>query len=152
VATIIFYQKPGCGTNARQRRMLEAAGHAAVSRNLIAEPWTLESLRGFFGGRPVASWFNPASPRIKSGETDPGKNAAGAALALMLDDPLLVRRPLMDVGGQKCAGFDDELVTGLLGGGGDHRDVLACSKPTASVPCADPHQPQNSSRPGQSRR
>jgi arsenate reductase-like glutaredoxin family protein len=38
VATITFYQKPGCRTNARQEQMLEAAGHAVTAKSLLTEP------------------------------------------------------------------------------------------------------------------
>src|SRR5262245_30437144 len=107
---VVFYQKPGCGTNARQRRALEAAGHTVIARNLLAESWTAESLRSFFGETSVASWFNPAAPRVKSGNVDPASVDAATALALMVSEPLLVRRPLVEVDGQKCAGFDREPV------------------------------------------
>ena len=60
---------------------------------------------------PVASWFNTAAPRVKSGEIDPDELAAAAALALMLAEPLLIRRPLLEVEAQRCAGFEDALVT-----------------------------------------
>jgi nitrogenase-associated protein len=134
MATITFYQKPGCRTNARQKQMLEAAGHAVIARSLLAEPWSAERLLGFFGSTPVASWFNPAAPRIKSGEIDPAGLDASAALAIMLEDPLLIRRPLVEAGEQRCAGFDREPVTSLLGAPADP-DAESCSRPEASVRC-----------------
>jgi nitrogenase-associated protein len=140
MATITFYQKPGCRTNARQKQMLEAAGHAVVVKSLLTEPWTAERLRGFFGSTPVTSWFNPAAPRVKSGEIDPATLDAGAALAILLDEPLLIRRPLVEADGQRCAGFDREPVTSLLGGAAD-RDLEACSRGVATVPCPDPDRP-----------
>lgn len=140
MATIQFYQKPGCATNARQKRMLEAAGHTVIANSLLAEPWTAEALRGFFGSTPVTAWFNPAAPRIKSGEIEPAKLDAASAIALMLDDPLLIRRPLVETEGQRCAGFDREPVTSLLGDPIDS-EVEACSRPQASTPCPDPHRP-----------
>ena len=140
MAEITFYQKPGCRTNARQKQMLEAAGHAVIARSLLAEPWTAERLRGFFGSTLVPSWFNPAAPRIKSGEIDPAAVDAAAALAIMLDDPLLIRRPLVEANGQRCAGFDREPVTSLLGGS-VATDMEACSRPQASTPCPDPLPP-----------
>ncbi len=48
MTAIVFYEKPGCLTNARQRRLLEAAGHQVVRRDLLAEPWTAGRLRDFF--------------------------------------------------------------------------------------------------------
>ena len=100
MATIQFYQKPGCATNARQKRMLEAAGHTVIAKSLLTERWSVEALRGFFEAMPVQAWFNPASPRIKSGEIVPEKLDAASAVALMVDDPLLIRRPL--VGRRTC--------------------------------------------------
>lgn len=38
---------------------------------MLAEPWNEERLALFFGDRPVAEWFNPAHPRVKSGEVVP---------------------------------------------------------------------------------
>jgi len=140
VATVIFYQKPGCGTNGRQRHMLEAAGHVVVARNLLAEPWTAERLAGFFGATPVASWFNPAAPRIKSGAVDPERLDAAAALASMLDDPLLIRRPLIEVDDARCAGFDREPVPSLLSRT-PTADDAACSRTAGTRPCPEPTQP-----------
>jgi nitrogenase-associated protein len=140
VATIVFYQKPGCRTNARQKAMLEAAGHAVVAKDLLTEPWTAERLLGFFAGTPVTSWFNPAAPRVKSGEVDPATMDGTAALALMLRDPLLIRRPLVEADGEKCAGFDREPVTALLGRTTDQGDE-ACSRPNATTPCPAPLEP-----------
>lgn len=137
MATVIFFQKPGCKTNARQRQMLEAAGHVVVARSLLTEPWTAARLREFFGSTPVASWFNPAAPRIKSGEIDPAAFDAGTALAILVGDPLLIRRPLVEANGQRCAGFDRETVTSLLGGAADP-DAESCSRPGPSPRCPDP--------------
>jgi nitrogenase-associated protein len=144
VAEIVFYQKPGCKTNARQRQMLEEAGHAVTARSLLTEPWTAERLHGFFGSTPLTSWFNPAAPRIKSGEIDPATIDAATALASMLDDPLLIRRPLVEANGQRCAGFDREPVTSLLGSAADP-DAENCSRPGPSPRCPDPDRPSESS-------
>jgi nitrogenase-associated protein len=92
---LVFYEKPGCSGNARQRAVLEAAGHRLERRNLLTERWTPELLLAFLLPLPVAQWFNRAAPRVKSGELVPEELDAGTALALLLQDPLLIRRPLM---------------------------------------------------------
>jgi nitrogenase-associated protein len=138
LAVITFYEKPGCGTNARQKRTLEAAGHTVIPRNLLTEPWTAERLRGFFGDMPPASWFNTAAPRVKSGEIDPEKMDSEAALALMLAEPLLIRRPLVDADGQRSAGFDGELIGSLLGDGNESLDIQGCGRLETSAPCHNP--------------
>ncbi len=75
MAKVIFYEKPGCGGNARQKALLVASGHEIEARNLLTEIWTPDALRPFFGARPVAEWFNAASPRVKSGEITPAELA-----------------------------------------------------------------------------
>jgi nitrogenase-associated protein len=132
LATIQFYQKPGCRTNARQLQALQAAGHTVIAKSLLTEPWTAAELRRFFGDTPVKSWFNSAAPRVKSGEVDPAAIDAEAALALMLSDPLLIRRPLIEANGERCAGFDREPVASLLG---QNRasDLEGCSREKASA-------------------
>lgn len=115
MATILFWEKPGCSGNARQKALLSASGHTLVARSLLAEPWTAERLRPFFGARPVAEWFNRASPRVKSGEVRPEALSETEALTLMLQDKLLIRRPLMQVGERCEAGFDMALVEDWIG-------------------------------------
>lgn len=98
MAHVVFFEKPGCGGNARQKKLLSDSGHSVEARNLLAEPWSEAALLSFFGGRPVAEWFNRASPRIKAGEIVPETMNAQQALSLMLADPLLIRRPLLLIG------------------------------------------------------
>ena len=115
MATVIFYEKPGCANNARQKLWLSNAGHKVDARSLLTEPWTRERLLEFFGHRPVAEWFNRAAPRVKSGEIVPENIDADTALTLMLIEPLLIRRPLLEAHGRREVGFDAEVVNAWLG-------------------------------------
>lgn len=115
MAKVVFYEKPGCGGNARQKALLRQSGHELDVRDLLSARWTAESLRAFFGARPVAEWFNAASPRVKCGEVRPGELDAEAALALMQSDPLLIRRPLIEVEGRRETGFDSALIDAWIG-------------------------------------
>jgi len=115
MAHVIFWEKPGCAGNARQKALLAASGHTLDVRNLLSEAWTAAGLRAFFGARPVSEWFNGSSPRVKLGEVRPEALDEAAALALMLADPLLIRRPLMQSGGRQEAGFEPERVRAWIG-------------------------------------
>ncbi len=115
MAHIIFWEKPGCAGNARQKALLIASGHTLDVRNLLKEGWEPGRLRDFFGARPVSEWFNPSSPRVKSGDVRPGSLDEAAALALMMADPLLIRRPLMESDGRREAGFEPERVRAWIG-------------------------------------
>lgn len=139
MAHVTFWEKPGCGTNARQKLALANSGHTLDVRSLLTEPWTAERLKDFFGATPVASWFNPAAPKVKSGAVKPDAVEAEAAIALMLAEPLLIRRPLVEVDGARCAGFDREPVTSLLGPAAPGaRPLEGCSHPGVAHPCPDP--------------
>jgi nitrogenase-associated protein len=108
---IVFYEKPGCGGNAKQRALLEAAGHTLTRYSLLDTPWTRESLLAFMQPLPVAQWFNRAAPRVKRGEVVPE-----VAMALLLAEPLLIRRPLMQrPDGGRMVGFDTAEVDAFVG-------------------------------------
>lgn len=73
--------------------------------------WTRESLLDFLAALPVEQWFNRAAPRVKSGEVVPAALGHEAALALLLAEPLLIRRPLMrHENGQRLVGFELDAV------------------------------------------
>ena len=115
MARVIFYSKPGCKGGTKQKVLLTAAGHEVVAYDMLTEPWTVERLRSFFGDRPVAEWFNPSSPKIKSGEIVPEKTDAETALQLMLREPLLIRRPLLEVDNRREVGFDIQKIDAWIG-------------------------------------
>ncbi len=137
MTTIIFYEKPGCANNARQKLLLKNAGHEVIAKNLLDEPWTADRLLMFFGAMPVAEWFNRAAPRVKSGDIVPERVAANDALALMLTEPLLIRRPLMECNGKTIAGFDAERVEQWIGAPlvrEEHGDLQTCRRDAEKIP------------------
>lgn len=115
MARVTFWEKPGCAGNALQKRLLEASGHVLEVRNLLSEPWTAEELGRFFGDLPPADWFNRASRRVKSGELVPEKMGREEAMATLLADPVLIRRPLMATDGIRMVGFDTAAVAARIG-------------------------------------
>ncbi len=137
---IVFYEKPGCGGNAKQKALLQAAGHTLDVRSLLAEPWTADRLLAFFGALPVSDWFNRAAPRVKSGEVQPESLTADQALALMLAEPLLIRRPLMQVGDERMVGFDTAQVDAWVGLAAHTPDknMEGCAARHSSRPCPAP--------------
>ena len=112
---ILFWEKPGCGGNAKQKAWLQDAGHTLEVRDLQRWSWARDSLLAFLAPLPVAEWFNRAAPRVKSGELVPEAMNAEAALQLLLTEPLLIRRPLMQVGVTRRVGFDPAAVDAWVG-------------------------------------
>lgn len=115
MATVIFWEKPGCQGNARQKEILRASGHDLDVRDLLSEPWTESSLALFFGERPMVELFNPAHPKVKSGEVVPERYDRQEALRLMVAEPLYIVRPLMQVDQERLAGFDVGQVHNWIG-------------------------------------
>ena len=106
MAKVIFWEKPGCQGNARQKEILLASGHELEVHDLLTEPWCTERLALFFGDRPVSEWHNPSHPSVKSGGMIPAAFGREKALELMVAEPLFIVRPLMQVGEERLAGFD----------------------------------------------
>ena len=98
---LVFFEKPGCGGNTRQR----------------------------------------AAPRVKSGEVQPDTLDAEGALALLLQEPLLIRRPLMKrCDNDSChVGFETAAVDAWIGLGTNPalaQTLEGCASPTEH--CAAP--------------
>jgi len=140
MATIVFYEKPGCGNNTKQKVWLAASGHTVLAKNLLTEKWSAERLRPFFGELPVAQWFNPSAPRVKSGEVNPAAQNEQTALDLMMAEPLLIRRPLMDVEGELRVGFDSDTVRAWVGlnDAKPKGYIEACPNSHRAQPCPTP--------------
>ena len=132
MATIHFYEKPGCLNNTRQKQLLRDAGHLLVVYDLLQQNWVDEpaKLRSFFGDLPVADWFNRSAPAIKNGEIKLEAVSEEQAIELMIVSPLLIRRPLLEVDGHRQAGFNPDTLQAWLGLPVNPRepDLEACSK------------------------
>ena len=115
MATVVFYEKPGCINNTRQKQLLTEAGHAVNARNLLTTDWQVDELRSYFSGMPLKEWFNPSAPAIKNGDVLPAELDEEQTLVLMQHDPLLIRRPLMKVGNARRAGFNADDVNNWIG-------------------------------------
>lgn len=115
MAHVIFYEKPGCAGNARQRQLLLDAGHTVEARSLVDTRWTREALLAFFGELPVPEWFNRNALPVKSGDVVPERLTREMALELLASQPLLMRRPLLEVAGERRVGFEAEVIDAWIG-------------------------------------
>ncbi|NJK74761.1 MAG: hypothetical protein HC786_10495 [Richelia sp. CSU_2_1] len=115
MANVIFYEKPGCVNNTKQKALLEAAGHTVDARNLLTEAWTADKLQQFLGELPVVECFNRTAPLIKSGQVIPEQIDRATALQLMIEHPLLIRRPLIQSGDRYAVGFNTDEIEAWLG-------------------------------------
>lgn len=116
MADIIFYEKPGCINNTKQKTRLKAAGHNVEAVDLLQYSWSKETLKQFFADKPIADCFNRTAPVIKSGELDPDNFSEDAAMAEMIAEPILIKRPLLTIDQTTfLQGFDKEDIHALIG-------------------------------------
>ncbi len=114
MTTILFYEKPGCINNSKQKKLLQEAGYEVDVRNLLTESWTREQLKPYFAGLPVSDWFNRSAPMISSGELVPELVDEESAWELLLQEHLLIRRPLIQIGEHYQVGFEADKVNQVL--------------------------------------
>jgi arsenate reductase (glutaredoxin) len=58
--------------------------------------------------------FNPRSPSVKSMGLEPAKLSYDKAIDLMLQEPRLIRRPVVRIGGKVYYGADSKVLEKLL--------------------------------------
>jgi len=129
MATIIFFEKPGCKGNARQKRLLRLAGHELEIKNILTHEWSKEELAKFVGDKKSFDCFNLNAVAVKSGEIQPHQYCFKSSLdksydkmiQKMIEDPILIKRPLLVISGSEkedpiyLQGFDKEKLKELIG-------------------------------------
>lgn len=131
---VIFYEKPGCSTNTKQKKALQNAGCMLIVKNLLDHQLNQDELLSYLEKKAVSEWFNPNAPAIKKGEIDPSSFTQEDALKLLLDNPILIRRPLMGLDGYKMCGFDRKVIEDIIDVSLDIAEEEKCTSNTACPP------------------
>jgi nitrogenase-associated protein len=145
---IVFWEKPGCMGNARQKAILAQSGHEIDARSLPGSSWSREELLAWLGDLPVPQWFNRGARRVQEGEIDPDSVDLEDALSILSADPILIRRPLVEVAGVRMVGFDLSRIEALAGPLPDtdrirrvrQEDLAECPGKRTGVKCGDERQ------------
>jgi len=123
---ISFYEKPGCRTNEEQKEILINAGYKLQVIDMLSKKWEKESLQQFFGSLKVHDCVNLKAPEISGGELDIHRFTEEELLDLMLEKPILIKRPLLFFRGEFAVGFENDLVAKLLEG--EEAAQISCRK------------------------
>lgn len=113
--SIIFYEKPGCAGNQKQKKVLLDQGFSFQTKSILDIPWTKESLSSFFINLDKKDIFNPFAPQIKKGELDIDALSKEELIDHMCKEPILIKRPLLEIGEHKLCGFDINKINSLFG-------------------------------------
>jgi nitrogenase-associated protein len=136
MAFIQFFEKPGCINGEKQKNILIKAGNILECVNILAHSWSREELALFIAVKDPTLIMNYTAPAIKKGEIIPANLSYDEAVTLMIENPLLIKRPLIRVDGMSVQGFTDERLTPYLGSWDGTDDVITCPN-LLSISCDD---------------
>lgn len=111
---IIFYEKPNCAGNAKQKKLLTLNGISYETKNILDIPWDEFTLELFFKELIVEEIINPFAPKIKNNEIDITTISKKELIELMILEPILIKRPLLEIGETKICGFDIAKINQIL--------------------------------------
>lgn len=126
MAFIQFFEKPKCINGEKQKTILLEAGNDLECINILEHTWSREELAPFIAGKEPVLIMNHTAPAIKKGEIVPANLQYNEAVALMIENPILIKRPLIRVDGMSIQGFTDERLTPYLGAWDGKDDVVTC--------------------------
>lgn len=112
---LIFYEKTGCMGNAKQKKLLRDYKVPFETKSLLDTAWSSDSLRPFFEGLEPQQMINSFAPQIKNHELDISKLSKEELIELMVETPILIKRPLLVIGKEKICGFDVSKINRVLG-------------------------------------
>ncbi len=88
--------------------MLSRAGISLQEHDFFREPFEESTLRALLAGRPAAdifSWRSPTARKLGLAQRR-SELSDDELIRLMVEEPNLIKRPLLAVGGELIAGFD----------------------------------------------
>jgi len=110
-----FYQKSNCGHCRKAKVVLEELGLNLDVRDLIREPLNRNELTDLIGSTDVREFLNPASSLFKQRRMRCSPPTKSEAIRLMMEDPNLIRRPIIIKGKRKVFGFEESVLKDLAG-------------------------------------
>lgn len=112
---VVFYEKTGCAGNEKQKQLLRLNGISFETKSILDTTWDKKSLESFFNELEIDQIINKFAPQIKNNEINLSTISREELIELMCETPILIKRPLLEVGDAKIVGFDIEQINSLLG-------------------------------------
>ena len=105
---------------------MRAAGHSLQCIDILSFDWDPDRLLAFVEGKEPVSIMNHTAPAVKNGDIVPAELSFDEAVMMMVSDPILIKRPLIEVDGQCIQGFLDPRLKYYLGDWDRNEDVVTC--------------------------
>ena len=95
--------------------MLSRKGVAIEEKDFFKDRFSEPELRGVLRGRSPRDVFSWRSPSFKALGLDPSGISEDEMVRLMLEQPRLIRRPMVEVGDELIIGADQKALDRVLG-------------------------------------
>jgi arsenate reductase len=112
---VIFYEKTGCSGNDRQKKLLRLNSIDFEVKSILDTTWDKETLGCFFENLEKKDMINQFAPQIKNNKIDISQISKDELIKKMCETPILIKRPLLEIGEDKIVGFDIDKINTLLG-------------------------------------
>lgn len=113
--TTTMYGIKNCDTVAKARKWLEERGHAYVFHDYKAAGIDRATLEGWVGEHGWETILNRAGTTFrKLDEADRQNLDADKAIALMLAQPSMIKRPVLDLGDRRLVGFKPDIYASAI--------------------------------------
>lgn len=111
---VTLFTKSGCTTCIKARQFLLRQGVNYTERDIFKHPFSETELRAIVAKRPVKEIFSYRSPSVKALGLDVERMSDEEMIQVMLQEPRLIRRPLLTTPSALVVGFDEEEVLDSL--------------------------------------
>lgn len=94
---------------------LSQKGVELDERDFFQDGFTEGELRALIGDRPVSTYFSYSSPSFRKMGLDRDQLSDNQLLKMMVEEPRLVRRPLIQAGDKLFVGTDKKAMAQVFG-------------------------------------
>lgn len=102
-----FYYKSTCSTCRKARALLAELGVGTEERDMSRHPLSAAELTRLIGERDIVPFLNPRNEVYRERGMRANPPVKADAIALMAENPNLIRRPLLVDGDAILFGFDE---------------------------------------------
>lgn len=111
---VVFYEKTGCSGNEKQKQVLSLQGISFETKSLLDTVWDNDTLKPFFVGLDKEDIVNKFAPKIKNNQLNIDTISKDELISMMCEEPILIKRPLLEIGEVKICGFDIQIINQTL--------------------------------------
>ena len=109
-----FYCWAKWATCRKTKEFLSQKKVAFNERDFFKDKFSREEILELLKSSPASEMFNPRSPSVKSMGLEPAKLADDELIDLMMQEPRLVRRPVVRIDDKVYFGADSKVLEKLL--------------------------------------